>query len=249
MGALLETRELAIGYRGHAPLACELSLRLMPGKMVCLLGRNGVGKSTLLRTLAGLTAPLDGAVLLHGEELRRIPPSERARRLTLLLTEAPQNGLMSGYELVALGRLPHSDWLGRLTEADHAAIERALIAVDAHDLARRNLRILSDGQRQKLMIARALAQDTALILLDEPTAFLDFPNRVGALRLLKQLTRQQGKAILLSTHEVASALRHGDEIWLMTGAGMRVGAPADLTTDGSLEAAFGMALDTAAPTR
>ena len=245
MGALLETRELAIGYRRDAPLARRLSLRLMPGKLVGLLGRNGVGKSTLLRTLAGLQSPLDGAVLLDGVDIRGLPPAERALRLSLLLTEAPQNGLMTGCELVALGRLPHSDWLGRLTKRDHDAISSALRAVDAGDLAALNLRKLSDGQRQKLMIARALAQETPLILLDEPTAFLDYPNRIATLSLLRRLTRQSGKSILLSTHEVASALRYCDELWLMTDAGFQIGKPADLARDGSLDAAFGIDIDSA----
>ncbi len=239
----LETRALAIGYRrrrGDTVLARDLDLQLQRGSLVGILGANGIGKSTLLRTLACMQAPLAGQVLLDGEEAAHMLPLDVARRLCIVLTTAPQASLLNGYALVALGRYPHSDWLGRLSKADHAQVEWALQAVGATDLAERRVSQLSDGQRQKLMIARALTQDCPLMLLDEPTAFLDYPRRLETLRLLRRLTRDAKRAILVCTHELALALRYCDAIWLMSENGLQVGSPTSLLEDGSLNAAFGI---------
>ena len=208
------------------------------GKLVGLLGANGIGKSTLLRTLAGMQKALAGQVLLAGDELARLSPLERARRLTLVLTAAPPVGLLNGYALVALGRHPHTDWLGRLGAEDRAAVDWAIGAVNAHELAERPVAELSDGQRQKLMIARALAQESELMLLDEPTAYLDLPRRVETMQLLKRLAQEAERAILVSTHDLDLALRSCDRLWLMSGAGIEVGAPEDLVLAGRLGETF-----------
>ncbi len=238
----LHTRDLSIGYprrrKDDICLAKALNLRLEPGSLVGLLGPNGVGKSTLLRTLAAMQAPLAGQVLLDGEDARRMRPGELAKALSLVLTNTPHPGLMTGFELVALGRLPHSDWLGRLSESDRGAVNWALDAVNAGELACQVLAELSDGQRQKLMIARALAQETAIMLLDEPTAFLDLPRRVEIMRLLKRLAHQTGRAILVSTHDLDQALRNCDQLWLMREGAMLVGAPEDLALDGGITQTF-----------
>lgn len=239
----LETRALTIGYRrrrGDIVLAQDLDLQLQRGSLVGILGANGIGKSTLLRTLAGMQAPLAGQALLDGEDAAKLLPRDLARRLSIVLTAAPQASLLNGYALVALGRYPHSDWLGRLNKADHAQVAWALQAVGAQDLAERRVSQLSDGQRQKLMIARALAQDCPLMLLDEPTAFLDYPRRLETLRLLRRLTREADRAILVCTHELELALRYCDEIWLMSEHGLQVGSPATILRDGLLSAAFGI---------
>lgn len=239
----LETRALTIGYRrrrGNIVLARDLDLQLGRGSLVGILGANGIGKSTLLRTLACMQAPLAGQVLLDGEETARMLPLEVARRLCIVLTAAPQVSLLNGYALVALGRYPHSDWLGRLSKSDHAQITWALQAVGATDLAEQRVSQLSDGQRQKLMIARALTQDCPLMLLDEPTAFLDYPRRLETLRLLRRLTRDADRAVLVCTHELDLALRYCDELWLMSNSGVKVGAPATILRDGSLHEAFGI---------
>ncbi|MCY3914401.1 MAG: ATP-binding cassette domain-containing protein [Chloroflexi bacterium] len=238
----LETRDLAIGYRrrtkGDIRLAHGLNLILQRGKLVGLLGSNGVGKSTLLRTLAGRQKPLDGRVLLAGQDLAALSPLALARRLSIVLTLAPQPGLMNGYALVALGRHPHSDWLGRLSAEDHATVAWAIDAVGADDLADLPLAELSDGQRQKLMIARALAQDADIMLLDEPTAYLDLPRRVETMQLLRQLAQSAERALLISTHDLDLALRNCDQLWLMSDAGIMTGAPEDLALDGRLGATF-----------
>ena len=238
----LHTRNLSIGYprrrKADICLARALNLRLEPGSLVGLLGPNGVGKSTLLRTLAAMQAPLAGQVLLDGEDARHMPPPQLAKSLSLVLTNTPHPALMNGFELVALGRLPHSDWLGKLTDGDRAAINWALSAVNAGELADQVLTELSDGQLQKLMIARALAQETAIMLLDEPTAFLDLPRRVEVMRLLKRLAHQSGRAILVSTHDLEQALRNCDQLWLMREGAMLVGTPEDLVLDGGMAETF-----------
>ncbi len=238
----LETRALTIGYRrrgkGDIVLARELNLRLQNGRLVGLLGPNGVGKSTLLRTLAGMQKALGGSILLAGQELATLTPMALARRLSMVLTAAPQPNMMNGYGLVALGRHPHCDWLGRLTAADHEAVAWAISAVGADDLAEKPLAELSDGQRQKLMIARALAQEPEIMLLDEPTAYLDLPRRVETMQLLKRLARNAGRAILVSTHDLDLALRSCDQLWLMREDNIVTGAPEDLVLQGRLGETF-----------
>ncbi|MCU0514539.1 MAG: ABC transporter ATP-binding protein [Anaerolineae bacterium] len=242
MPPALTTQHLSIGYRpARRPphvLAQGLALALPRGQLICLLGANGSGKSTLMRTLAGMQPPLAGTVLLAGDALHQLDPSARARRLSIVLTERPHLGLLNGYALVALGRHPHTGWSGRLSPYDEAMVRWAVAAVGAADLAERPVMELSDGQRQKLMIARALAQEAAVLLLDEPTAFLDLPRRVEIMLLLRQIAHQTGRAILLSTHDLDLALRTADALWLLAGGVIRSGTPEDLVLDGSFAAAF-----------
>lgn len=253
--SVLHTSALTIGYtvprQPPVVVARDLSLLLRGGQLVCLLGPNGVGKSTLMRTLAAMQKPLGGQVFLNGVDIHRVPARQVARLLSVVLTERPNVGLLNGYALVALGRHPHTDWQGRLTTQDVAMVRWAVEAVGAQDVADRPVLALSDGQRQKLMIARALAQEAQLILLDEPTAYLDLPRRVEVMHLLRHLAHTTGRAILLSTHDLDLALRTADQVWLMAGGVIRAGSPEDLVLNGAFEAAFsseGITFDPAAGT-
>lgn len=240
---LLTARDLAIGYtlrnQPAKPVSQGLNLDLWAGKLVCLLGPNGAGKSTLMRTLAGLQPRLAGEVRLAGKQMHELAPVELAKQLSLVLTERIEVGNLTVGELVSLGRTPYTGWLGTLTPHDSQKIQWAMEATDTLIFQHRRLHQLSDGERQKVMLARALAQDTPLILLDEPTAHLDLPNRVEMMRLLHQLARQTGKAILLSTHELDLALQAADQLWLIRQNGeMNTGVPEDLVLNGTFEAAF-----------
>lgn len=239
--SILRADHLAIGYkaRPNVVVAHDLTLALKSGELVCLLGPNGAGKSTLMRTLAGMQAPLDGHVILLGDPISTLKPSELARRLSIVLTGRVSTGLLTGYGLVALGRHPYSSWTGRLSRHDEAVIRWAVNAVGAEELAPRRVLELSDGERQKLMIARALAQEPDVILLDEPTAFLDLPRRVEMMRLLRHLAEETGRAILVSTHDLDLALRSAHKLWLMPRGGhLEVGTPEDLILKGAFESAF-----------
>ena len=244
MTVALEARQLAIGYRrrGKADhcLARGLNLILRRGRLVGLLGVNGIGKSTLLRTLAGIHEPLAGRRLLADADMNCLKARELARRLSMVLTATPPPLLMTGYGLVALGRQPHTDWLGTLRAEDQRQIWAALRAVKAEELAAQPVAELSDGQRQKLYIARALAQECQVMLLDEPTAYLDLSRRFEIMALLRQLAHEQARAILVSTHDLDLALRSCDLLWLMSADGIIAGKPADLARDGSLSAALGL---------
>lgn len=239
----LQANDLSIGYlhgaRGRTLIAEKLDLNLFSGEVVCLVGPNGAGKSTLLRTLTGLQPPLSGSVSIHGEDILKLDIKARARSIGVVLTERVNAGILPAFDLVALGRHPHTDWTGRLSSTDVEAVNRAMESVGAADLRDRNVNELSDGERQKIMIARALAQEPAIIILDEPTAFLDLPRRVEILGLLKRLTRTTNRAILLSTHDLDLAIRAADRMWLMDGNGkIRSGAPEDLILNGELESVF-----------
>jgi iron complex transport system ATP-binding protein len=240
---VLQTRALAVGYPipRHAPkvILDAVDVTLHAGELVCLIGPNGAGKSTLLRTLAAMQSPLHGTVHLLGQDVYSLVPTERARRLSLVLTERVDAGMMTAYALVALGRYPYTGWMGRLTAEDERIVHQAIQAVGAADLTSRYLSELSDGERQKIMIARALAQEPALMLLDEPTAFLDLPRRAELMALLRRLARETQRAILLSTHDLDLALRSADRIWLLPRGGpLTVGAPEDLVLNGAFESAF-----------
>ena len=238
----VHTRDLTIGYRtsrkSDVVIAEKLNLTLKRGELVGLLGPNGAGKSTLLRTLAGMQKPLAGQVMLSGEDAHRIKSRDLARHLSVVLTDRPNIGLMNGYALVALGRHPYTDWVGRLSQYDKAVVRWAVDAVHADDIAERPVMELSDGQRQKLMIARALAQESDVILLDEPTAYLDLPRRVETMHLLKHLAHETHRAILLSTHDLDLALRSTDALWLMADGRIRSGAPEDLVLSDAFEETF-----------
>jgi len=241
--AILATEHLSIGYaprRGPRRIvASNLNLTLHAGEVVCLLGPNGVGKSTLLRTLVGMQPPLDGRVWLDGVDLSTLSAREIARRVSVVLTERVEVGQLTVYALVALGRHPHTDWTGRLTPHDEAIVRQALEAVNAVNLAGRLVHELSDGERQRVMVARALAQEPLVMVLDEPTAFLDLLRRVEIMRLLRRLAHETQRAMILSTHDLDLALRSADLLWLMAPGGVvHVGAPEDLVLGGAFEATF-----------
>jgi iron complex transport system ATP-binding protein len=238
---LLEMLALTVGYRGASagPVAARLSAALAPGELVCLLGPNGAGKSTLMRTLAGMQPALRGEVLVLGDPLALLTPRELARRISVVLTDRVQTWILSAYDLVALGRHPYTDWSGRLSAEDHACVRRALATVQAEDLADRPVSELSDGERQKVMVARALAQEPRIMLLDEITAFLDLPRRVDIMSTLRTLAHESGRALLLSTHDLDLALRTADRIWLLAkGGAFHVGTPEQLVLNGAFEEAF-----------
>jgi iron complex transport system ATP-binding protein len=253
MTALVHGRSLAVGYRlapggtGRGGLGRGRELRLIDradfeletGELVCLLGPNGSGKSTLLRTIAGIQRPLAGTVEVLGSDLRTRTPEWLARHLSVVLTEPVDAGALSARELVGLGRYPFTDWLGRLTAADHGRIDAAIAAVDAEAIADREVRFLSDGERQRVLIARALAQEPKLMILDEPTAYLDLPRRIETLGLLRRLVRESGISVLLSTHHLDLALSHADRVWLLPlGGPLEIGAPEDVALSGALERTF-----------
>lgn len=240
--AIIETRSLAIGYRSSGverTVAGQLNLQLRAGSLVCLLGSNGAGKSTLMRTLSGLQPALTGEIVIDGRPLGALKPAELAQKLSLVLTDRVDAGNLTAGEVVALGRTPYTGWLGSLTQDDQFKIAQSIEQTGITPLLARPMHQLSDGERQKVMLARALAQDTPLILLDEPTAHLDLPNRVEMMRLLHTLAHATGKAILLSTHELDLALQTADELWLMHPNGsILTGLPEDLVLNGAFEATF-----------
>lgn len=239
---LLSTRDLKIGYkhtRGEKVIAAELELDVPRGELICLVGPNGAGKSTLLRTLAGLHDALKGLVLLDDREIGSLSPLEIARILALVLTEKVEIEGFNVFDMVALGRFPHTDWKGSLREEDRNIIIESLRMVQGESLAERNINELSDGERQKVMVARALAQEPELILLDEPTSFLDLLRKVEIVKIMKDLARKRNKAVVIALHDISLALQYADRIWLMELSGiMHQGAPEDLVLSGKITETF-----------
>ncbi len=241
--AAIELLNLKIGYKPSRKetkvVADNLSATLRAGELVCLLGPNGAGKSTLMRTMAGMQKPLDGLVELGGVNIHELPARELAKQLSVVLTERISIGAMTAYALVALGRYPHTNWAGTLNDKDHEVIQWALKTTGASEFANRNIGELSDGERQRVMVARALAQEPQLMILDEITAFLDLPRRVEIMQMLRDLARTTNRAILLSTHDLDLALRSADIIWLLPkGGAMQVGVPEELVLNGAFAKAF-----------
>lgn len=239
---ILEARSLTIGYAPPktAPhvVAHDLDLELRGGELVCLLGQNGAGKSTLMRTLAGMQPALGGRAFIDGFNIALMQARERARRVGVVLTDRIDVGHLVARDLVGLGRYPHTDWLGRLTSEDYDKISWAIEAVGALDLSDRPVNELSDGERQKVLIARVLCQDTNVIVLDEPTAFLDLPRRVEIVALLRRLARVTGKAILMSTHDLDLAIRNADRCWLLFDRRIEIGVPEALVLEGAFGRVF-----------
>jgi len=239
---ILSTHLLSIGYSKNGIqniVQSDLDLKLISGEMVCLIGPNGTGKSTLLRTLSGLQKPLSGKIQIDKQDLLKLTHTDKAVLIALVLTEKVDVDNATVYDIVSFGRHPYSNWWGNISKNDITSINEAIDLVHLNHKKRSYLSELSDGELQRVMIAKALAQDTPIIMLDEPTAHLDLPNRVEIMLLLHKLAHTTGKAIVLSTHELDMALQAADRIWLMTNdKGIECGVPEDLVLNGHFNNAF-----------
>ena len=235
--AFIYLKSFAIGHQKGNALLRQLNLSVNPGEMVALIGRNGAGKSTLLKSMIGLLAPLEGVCLLEGIDLDEYSLPRRAQKLSFVSYHLDYLPSLSVGELVALGRMPYTGWTGRLNSGDRARISQALEELQLIPLRERKLDCLSDGERQRAMIAGALVQDTPLMVLDEPTAFLDIPNTYEMIRLLSKI-RDGGRSIVYSTHDLETAMQCADKMWLIQEDAILEGAPEDLGIWGMYEDLF-----------
>lgn len=238
---MLHLDNITIGYGKDRTVARNLTAHLTAGTLTCLIGRNGTGKSTLLRTIAAFLPALGGTITIdlpprqhdtcrHYEatDIAKMTPRQRAKAIGVVLTEraAPDN--MTAREMVAMGRMPYTGFWGRLSRHDQRIVDKALDMTGTAGMADSEVCSLSDGERQKVMIAKALAQQTPLIILDEPTAFLDYPSKISTMNMLRRLCHEEGKTVLLSTHDLDAAMRMTDNVWLMENGTLLTGTPAEL---------------------
>ena len=214
MNEVLHTTNLLIGYKGQA-LMPEINVSLNEGDIVALAGPNGSGKTTLFKTLSASVKPISGEVSLFGKPLYDYHPSERSSLFSLVLTEKPDDLFLKVFDIVAAGRYPHLGLLARLQAEDEQIIYDSLQTVGIGHLTNRNFVSLSDGEQQKVMIAKALVQDTPIIFMDEPAAFLDYPSKIELVNIMHKLSRKQHKTILFSSHDLDLLLRHADQMWVM----------------------------------
>ena len=237
---MLDLSNLEVGYPGLRGRVLEpLRLSLAPGSFVCVLGRNGAGKSTLMRTIAGLQPSLSGLSRLGAFDIAAMSAAERARQIAVVLTERPTSPGLTVADVVLLGRQPFTNWQGRFSLEDRAIASQALAQVGASAFTGRYFDDLSDGERQRVMIARALAQTPQLMILDEITAFLDLPGRVEIMGLLRRQARESGCVVLLSSHDLELSLQLADIVWLLDGnGGLTTGAPDALVGNGAIGRAF-----------
>lgn len=225
---ILETKDLSIGYASKKQknvIAQDLNLSLQKGDFVCLIGKNGIGKSTLLRTLTKVQPKLTGDIFIQNINLDKIVSNVLAKSISLVLTERIPPSNLTVYEVIALGRQPYTNWLGTLTEIDKKQVELAIEETHLENLINKRCDELSDGQLQRVMICRALAQNTDIIILDEPTAHLDIQHKIETFKLLQKLALKLHKTILVSTHEIQLALQMANFIWIMTDSDLISGKP------------------------
>jgi len=234
---IISLDRFAIGHQKDNALLSHLNLKVNRGEMVALIGRNGTGKSTLLKSMIGLLSPLDGNCLLEGLPLLDYTLPQRARKLSFVSSQLSQLPSLTVGELVAMGRMPYTGWMGRLREEDRSLVRQALSEVQMAPFEGRKLECLSDGERQRAMIARAFVQDTPLMVLDEPTAFLDIPNTYDLIRLLSSF-RDRGRSIVYSTHDLETALQCADKMWVIHEGRILEGAPEDLGLSGLFNELF-----------
>lgn len=238
----IELKSLTIGYADKKVtkiVAEKITSSINSGELTCLLGTNGIGKSTLLRTLSAFQTKLSGEIYILGKKISTYSEKQFSNLVSVVLTEKFEVKNMTARELIAVGRSPYTGFWGKLSVEDERVIDNTISLVKIENLTQRMIHTLSDGERQKVMIAKALAQETPIILLDEPTAFLDFPSKVEIMQLLHQLSRKTNKTIFLSTHDLELALQIGDKIWLMEReSDIRIGTPEDLSLNGSLSQFF-----------
>jgi iron complex transport system ATP-binding protein len=239
--SILSFNSLEIGYRsgrtGRRILLPPLTASANRGELLAVIGMNGIGKSTLLRTILGLQPAFGGEILIKGEELTGIPRLELARRIGYISTEIISVSNMTVYDLVALGRFPHTNWIGTIDRKSREAIYAAMVKTRMDSFAGRAITELSDGERQRVMIARVLAQDTSIMVMDEPLAFLDLPGKYEIANLIHKLAGS-GKTIIFSTHDLSIALRVADRIWFIRKDGIIEGTPQNLLEQGAFDSMF-----------
>jgi iron complex transport system ATP-binding protein len=242
MSTSIEIKKLTTGYKtkeGNKTIASCLNAELCSSEMVCLLGPNGAGKSTLLRTMAALQPALSGSIELMGRDIKSYKNQELAQLVSVVLTDNSGIKNMTAEEVVAMGRSPYTGFWGKLKERDRKMVEKSMAWIGIEELAQRKMQTLSDGERQKVMIAKAIAQETPVIFLDEPTAFLDYPSKISMMLLLHRLSKTLKKTVFLSTHDLEHALQVADKVWLLDKEnGLTTGLPEDLSLDGSIERFF-----------
>ncbi|MGV3697438.1 ABC transporter ATP-binding protein [Flavobacterium sp.] len=238
---ILNTSSLSIGYKSKKQstiIAGDLNLNLEKGRLIALVGANGIGKSTLLRTITGIQKPLSGSVTLNGKDIFSYDALALAQNLSLVLTEKLPSSNLTVFELVALGRQPYTNWLGKLSSEDSQKIHHAITLTHIEHLADKRHYEISDGQLQNVLIARALAQDTPLIVLDEPTTHLDLQHKVAVFKLLKKLSLETNKCILFSTHDIDLAIQLSDEMIVMTEEKVIQDQPCNLISQGIFDTLF-----------
>jgi iron complex transport system ATP-binding protein len=231
---MIELQHLTVGY-GKKAILSDINQTIESGQLVCLLGANGVGKSTILRTIAGFQPPLCGTILLNEQDMSSFSTAQRSKAISVVLTERVEVPCMNVVDLVGMGRSPYTGFFGTLTKEDKNIVNEAIDMVGISHLATRTFDTLSDGERQKVLLAKALAQQTPVILLDEPTAFLDFHAKVSTLRLLLRLAHETNKTILLSTHDVEMAIQLSDALWIVQNGEIKAGTTLSLTESGTLK--------------
>lgn len=229
---ILKINNLEIGYPSKKGvnniLFKDINLSGNSGELIALVGKNGIGKSTLLRNITGLQQSIKGEIHFFDKSKEKFSRTEFARMVSFVSTEIVNVNNLSVFDLVSLGRFPHTNWFGKLQSGDIIKSTRALEMVGMNDFAQKNINEISDGERQRVMIARTLAQDTRIIVLDEPTAFLDLPNKYEIVHLLNKLSKQESKTVIFSTHDLNIAIQEADKIWLMLDDKVIDGAPEDL---------------------
>lgn len=236
---MIQLFDLAVGYpsphRARKAVASGINAEALPGQLTCLIGRNGTGKTTLLRTIARFMPPLAGRVELCGRDAAHYDRTAMARTVSVVLTDRVHAQEATARQVVALGRVPYTGFWGSLSAADSAAVDRAMKLAGVEELAARRFSSLSDGERQRVMVAKALAQEARVMLLDEPAAHLDYPSRVQLTMLLRRLARDTGATVLLSTHDFEVAIGTAHRLWLTHDGGLSQGTPHNLAADGTLQ--------------
>ena len=238
---ILQATKISIGYTSKKAkniITSNIDLSLEKGKLIALIGANGIGKSTLLRTITGIQKTISGTVLLNGKNIHELDALTLAQKLSVVLTEKLPPSNLTVWELIALGRQPYTNWIGKLTDKDIAKINEAIELTQISHLISKKHYEISDGQLQIVLIARALAQDTPLIILDEPTTHLDLLHKVVLFKLLKKLTQETGKCILFSTHDIDMAIQLSDEMIIMTPENVIQDQPCNLILKGSFNTLF-----------
>lgn len=234
MSEILTTHSLSIGYSKQKPLICDLNLTLRSGALTILTGENGTGKSTLLKTITKIIKPLDGKIFVNGTDLSQISAAQMAENAAVVLTDRLSSENFTALEVISFGRSPYTGFFGRLTQKDYSIIKGVAEDLKIEQLLNLNFYELSDGQKQKVLIAKALAQQTEIIILDEPTAFLDFKAKDEIFALLKKIAAEKDIAVLASTHDIYQAAKYGNEFWIMDNYSLRVETNPSSVISGSL---------------